>query len=374
MMTAHRPDGDYKMNKKEWIGKSVYDITTPAVVIEESILDKNLKFLSDYFNGKKCVLRPHFKSNKCVTIARKQVALPNTSGITCAKLSEAEQLVAGGIGDVLIANQVIGMEKTQRIALLNKKAKVRVAVDSELGIRQLSDTAAAAGVTIGVLVEVDIGMNRGGVKAGQEVFDLVDIIAKNPGVTFDGLQSYEGHIVVLDDYDERKRRVEEDMAPLLETRRKLEEMGYNNLFISSGGTGTYDITGQIEGIDELQSGSYALMDTAYKKIRPEFDYARYILATVISKRGDTISTDVGLKGMGSEYGIPEIVNYSQANNLYVAEEHTVFNNMAGVKIGDKLKIIPPHGCTTSNLHARYWIADDDKITDIWPIEGRGCIE
>lgn len=151
-------------------------------------------------------------------------------------------------------------------------------------------------------------------------------------------------------------------------------MGYNNLFISSGGTGTYDITGQIEGIDELQSGSYALMDIAYKKIRPEFDYARYILATVISKRGDTISTDVGLKGMGSEYGIPEIVNYSQANNLYVAEEHTVFNNMAGVKIGDKLKIIPPHGCTTSNLHARYWIADDDKITDIWPIEGRGCIE
>jgi D-serine deaminase-like pyridoxal phosphate-dependent protein len=361
------------MNRRELIGKSVNMLTTPAVVIEEDALDKNLKLLDGFFEDKRCKLRPHFKSHKCVTLAKKQLAYPNTVGITCAKLSEAEQLVKGGVSDVLIANQVIGAEKVKRIAAMNKDAVVRLAVDSEIGINQLNEAAVEAGVKIGVLVEVDIGMNRGGVLPGQPVMDLVKLISEREGLSFDGLQSYEGHIVTLENYKERKRQVKAAMAPLLETRRKLEESGYK-IFISSGGTGTYDITGAIDEIDELQCGSYALMDTAYNKIRPEFEYARYILTTVISKRGSTISCDVGLKGMGAEYGIPEIVGYPQAKNLYVAEEHTVFDNMGNVEIGAKLKIIPPHGCTTSNLHKHYWIAKDDLISGLWPIEGRGCIE
>ena len=363
---------EFIVNIKEWLDKSVYELPTPSIIVEEEVLNRNLKLLSDYFNGKKCKLRPHFKSHKCVTLAKMQLAMPNTTGITCAKLSEAEQLVAGGVRDVLIANQVIGKDKVLRIADMNKKAKVRVAVDSEIGIKQLNDAAIEAGVKIGVLIEVDIGMNRGGINPGQQVIDMASLISSQPGLTLDGLQSYEGHIVTLEDYDERKKQVEEAMAPLIETRRKLEDLGHN-LFVSSGGTGTYDITGQIEGIDELQSGSYALMDSVYKKIRPEFEFARYILVTVISKRGNTISTDVGLKGMGAEYGMPEVVGQPLTEALYVAEEHTVFNNV-DAQIGDKLKLIPPHGCTTNNLHAHMWVAQNNIIKDVWPIEGRGCIE
>ena len=251
------------MNINKWQGKSIYELPTPSIIIEVDELDANLKLLSDYFNGKKCKLRPHFKSHKCVTLAKKQLTMANTIGITCSKLSEAEQLVKGGVRDVLIANQVIGKDKVKRIAEMNKKAKVRVAVDSEIGIKQLNDAAIEAGIIIGVLIEVDIGMNRGGIDPGQAVIDMANIISTNPGLILDGLQSYEGHIVTLEDYDERKKQVEEAMAPLIETRRKLEDLGHN-LFISSGGTGTYDITGRIEGIDELQGGSYALMDSAYK--------------------------------------------------------------------------------------------------------------
>ncbi len=355
-----------------WTGRKVGQLPTPVIVADIEALRFNLEKLSAYFKEKHCKLRPHFKSHKCVTLARMQMEYGNATGITCAKLSEAEQLVSGGIRDVLIANQVIGMDKVRRIAGMNLRATVRVAVDSLTGIRQLSKAAEEKGVTIGVLVEVDIGMNRGGVLPGEPVVKLAEVIADTPGLRFDGLQSYEGHIVVLEDYDERKRRVKQDMAPLIETRRMLESLGYT-VFISSGGTGTYDITGNIEGIDELQCGSYALMDAAYKKIRPEFKNARYILSTVISKRGNTVTADVGLKGMGAEYAMPEVTGHPEARVLYVAEEHTVIENM-DVEVGEKIRLIPPHGCTTNNLYERMWITKNNIIEDAWPLEGRGCLE
>ncbi len=357
---------------QKWIGKSVDDLTSPAIIADIDLIQQNLELLSNYFRNKKCKLRPHFKSHKCVTLAQRQVACDNTVGITCAKLSEAEQLVAGGIKDVLIANQVIGLDKATRIAALNQQATVRVAIDSQIGIEQLSVAAQELGVTIGALVEVDIGMNRGGVLPGKPTIDLAESVSKTPGLQFEGLQSYEGHIVTLEDYEERKRRVIEEMKPLIETKRILEERGLP-VILSSGGTGTYDITGHIDGIDELQCGSYALMDSAYKKIRPEFQCARFILSTVISKRGDTITADVGLKGMGAEYAKPEVINHPNAEVLYVAEEHTVLKNI-NVNIGEKIRLIPPHGCTTNNLYSQMWISQNNTIIDVWPIEGRGCLE
>jgi len=357
---------------KKFKGKMLDVLPTPSIVADIDAIDANLSRMDSFFEDSVCKLRPHFKSHKCVTLAKRQMSYSNTVGITCAKLSEAEQLVAGGIGDVLIANQIIGNDKVKRVAAMNRNSVVRVVVDSKQGIAQLSNAAKNTGVEIGVLIEVDIGMNRGGVKAGKPVIELAEIISQTEAMRLDGLQSYEGHIVTLDNYEERKRRVNEDIKPLLETRKTLEQKGFS-LFISSGGTGTYDITGKITGIDELQCGSYALMDSAYKDIRPEFLNARYILATVLSVRDNTISLDVGLKGMGAEYGIPQIIGYPDAENLYVAEEHTVFQN-AKANIGDKLPIIPPHGCTTNNFYPHMWIVQDEVIVGVWPIEGRGCLE
>jgi D-serine deaminase-like pyridoxal phosphate-dependent protein len=361
-----------EFHQHRWLGKLVEELPTPVIVAEVEKIEKNLTYLSKYFRDKQCKLRPHFKSHKCVTLARQQIDCDNTVGITCAKLSEAEQLVAGGLTDVLIANQVIGMDKSKRVAELNQQATVRVAVDSPKGIAQLSDAAKERGITIGVLVEVDIGMNRGGVLPGKPTLDLVEIVAVTPGLRFNGLQSYEGHLVTLENYEERKHRVTKAMYPLLKTKQILEHKGYS-VILSSGGTGTYDITGDIKGIDEVQCGSYVLMDAAYKKIRPEFECARFILTTVISVRGNTITTDVGLKGMGAEYAKPEIVGHPNAEVLYIAEEHTVIRNLI-VGIGDKIRMIPPHGCTTNNLYSHIWISKNDSIIDVWPIEGHGCLE
>ena len=356
----------------KWMGEKVETLPTPCIVAEIDKLEKNLDMMDTWFAGKKAALRPHFKSHKCVELARRQIEMPHTTGITCAKTSEAEQLVEGGIRDVLIANQVIGTDKTDRVAAMNRKAQVRVAVDSRTGIEQLARSAEKMQVETGVLIEVNIGMNRGGVEPGEETLELAAYIDSVKGVHLDGLQAYEGHLVMIEAYEERKKRVEKDMMPLLETRKMLEKIGYH-IFISSGGTGTYDITGNIEGIDEIQCGSYALMDTSYKKIRPEFRNARYVLATVLTVRKDIVVADVGLKGLGNEYGTPVIIGHPDAQVLYVAEEHIV---MKGVKaaIGEKIKILPPHGCTTNNLYPRMWISRDGIITDIWDIEGRGCLE
>ena len=121
------------------------------------------------------------------------------AGITCAKLSEAEKLVAGGIMDVLIANQVVGQGKTRRLAALNRTAKVRSVVDSTENVRELDDAAREVGAVIPVLVEVDVGMGRCGVPPGSPAIDLARQIAAAGSLQFDGLQGYEGHLVCLAD-------------------------------------------------------------------------------------------------------------------------------------------------------------------------------
>jgi D-serine deaminase-like pyridoxal phosphate-dependent protein len=115
------------------------------------------------------------------------------------------------------------------------------------------------------------------------------------------------------------------------------------------------------------------MDSSYKKIRPEFENARYVLATIISDQKECKTVDVGLKGVGAEYGTPEVIAYPEAKSLGFAEEHLVFEKL-DASIGDKIRLIPPHGCTTNNLYARMWITRDDIIEDVWAIEGRGCLE
>jgi D-serine deaminase-like pyridoxal phosphate-dependent protein len=361
------------MPKNPLIGLPVSAISTPASVVDLDRLEQNLRCMSDYFAARPCKLRPHFKSHKCVELARRQLAAGSCSGITCAKLSEAEQLAAGGITDILIANQVVGPDKAHRLAALNRKATVRCAVDSLDNARELAVAARETCARIPVLVEVDVGMKRCGVSPGAPALKLAQEIVRLPELRFDGLQGYEGHVVALPDRNERTQRTREALTPLIETRRLIERAGVPVAIVSSGGTGTYDITGNIKGIDEVQCGSYALMDGSYARVRPEFVVARWILATVISSHAGWSVVDVGVKGLGCEFGPPIVAGCPGAKARYTAEEHTPFDGLAA-KVGDKVRLIPSHGCTTQNLYRTMWVTRGDKIVDVWPIEGAGCLE
>ena len=306
------------MRYEDLVGRPVESVPTPAMLVEADSLEHNLRLMAGFFADRPCKLRPHFKSHKCVTLAHRQLAVGNAAGVTCAKLAEAEALVAGGIQDVLIANQVVGADKARRLAALNHTAVVHCAVDSAQNLAELGEAARRADVTIGVLIEVDIGMKRCGVQPGTDALTLAMLAAKTKGLRLDGLQGYEGHLVMIADPSERRCKTLEAMNVLVEQRRLLETSGLPCAIVSGGGTGTYDITGTVEGIDEVQAGSYALMDCHYRKLRPEFRNAMSILTTVISSTGSKAVVDVGLKGMGNDFGLPVVIDQPDAKVLYIA--------------------------------------------------------
>ena len=362
------------MDPFSWKGLPLAGIDTPSLLVDAGALQANLDRMAEYFANRPCGLRPHFKSHKCTHIARLQMQA-GAVGITCAKLGEAETLAEAGIRDLLIANQIVGEMKIARLVELARRSDPITAVDSAENVRALSKAAAAGKVEIRLLVEVDLGMKRCGVPPGAPALELARLITSLPGIKFAGLQGYEGHLVALRDKAERTEKTRAALKTVVETRRLLESAGIPVSIVTGGGTGTYNVTGDFAGYDEVQAGSYALMDWWYGDIRPEFQQAMSILATVISRPTPELAIlDVGRKGIGAEFGPPRIKNLPGASVAnFGSEEHTSIALPQGfeIGIGGHLELIPSHGCTTSNLYREIIAHRQGVVADIWPIEGSG---
>jgi D-serine deaminase-like pyridoxal phosphate-dependent protein len=352
-------------------------VDTPSLLLDAEALEANLQRMAAFFTRRHCKLRPHFKSHKCTTIARMQMKA-GAVGITCAKLGEAEVVADAGIRNILIANQIVGPLKIQRLVDLCRRADPMVAVDSWDNVKALAAGAQAAGVSIGVLVEVDVGMERCGAAPGQAALELARRVAASPGLRFEGLQGYEGHCVDLRDETERTDKTRQSLKLLVGTRRLIEAAGLRVNIVSGGGTGTYDITGDCDGVDELQAGSYAAMDWWYGDIRPEFKQAMSILTTVISRpKAGLVIIDVGRKGVGAEWGAPRVKDLPGSEVAsFGSEEHMKISvpPASTLKVGDRLEIIPSHGCTTSNLYSEFVVHKNGLVMERWPIEGRGKLQ
>ena len=359
------------------ISKPLATVDTPALLLDLDALQHNIRIMASFFATRQCRLRPHFKSHKCTQIARLQMDA-GAVGMTCAKLGEAEVLADAGIRDILIANEIVGPLKIGRLIALSARANPMVAVDSAENVRMLSAHAVGAGVTVRVLVEVDIGMGRCGVAPGQPAADLAALVTSLPGLKFEGLQGYEGHCVDLRDDAERVRQTRAAIELLVGTRRLVERSGLLVRIVSGGGTGSYDINGNTDGIDEVQAGSYAAMDWWYTDIRPEFKQAMSILTTVVSRTKPRIAIiDVGRKGVGAEWGPPRLKNPVDGRVLsYTSEEHMTIELGTGreMNVGDRMEIIPSHGCTTSNLYREFVVHKGGEVVANWPIEGSGKLQ
>ncbi len=359
------------------ISNTLATIDTPALLLDLDALRQNIDTMASFFAARRCRLRPHFKSHKCTQIARLQIDA-GAVGMTCAKLGEAEVLADAGIRDILIANEIVGPLKIGRLMALCARANPMVAVDSADNVRMLSAHAAASGIVVRVLVEVDIGMGRCGVAPGQPALDLAALVTSLPGLKFEGLQGYEGHCVDLRDAGERVSKAHAAIGLLVDTRRLIERAGIAVQIVSGGGTGTYDINGNTDGIDEVQAGSYAAMDWWYTDIRPEFRQAMSVLATVASHTKTRFAIiDVGRKGIGAEWGPPRLKNGDDGRVVsYTSEEHMTVELTGNreFKVGDRMEIIPSHGCTTSNLYREFVVHQNGKVVAVWPIEGSGKLQ
>ena len=213
------------------------DLETPALIIEETVMEENMDRMMDMLDGTRIQLRPHYKTHKSTDIAWMQVE-KGAKGITCSKLSEAEDLVKAGIYDILIANQVVQPSKIMRLASLAGMCRMTVCVDSEQNIRDLSAAAVLAGSTIHCYVELDIGMKRCGVTTFEEFYKLAALLEELPGVSYDGIQAYAGHLAHEYDQEKRENAFDVNEARLKELIAYLDARGIKNNEVSGCSTGS----------------------------------------------------------------------------------------------------------------------------------------
>lgn len=368
-------------SSEPFIGMQKTELDTPALLIDLDKMEANIQTMADFFTTVNAMLRPHVKTHKTPIISHKQIAA-GAIGVTCAKLGEAEAVIHAGVRDVLIANQVVGSHKIARLINLARHSEIMVAVDNPQNVRDISAAAAAKGVTVRMLVEVNVGMNRCGVESGKPALELAKQIRQSPNLKFEGLMGYEGHTVAKPDLKEREANVREAMQHLIDAKHYLEKHGVEVSIMSGGGTGTFNITGSIPEMTEVQAGSYVFMDSTYRNVEgvgEQFDCSLSVLATVVSRPApDRIIVDTGLKVLAKEFGIPQPIGITGVEMTGLSEEHGTLKFVGQVSDtdvpltpGDKIEILPTHCCTTVNLHDRYYGIRNGIVESVWDIAARG---
>ncbi len=303
------------------IGQPLDALDSPQLLLDLDVIDANLKRMFDAGKQRGVNVRTHFKSLKCGGLA-KYIQAHGGATFLCAKLNEAEVLADAGISDILIANQIVSPQKMQRLANLAKRVQLRVCVDHADNIDQLSKAMQAAGATLGVLVEIDIGMARCGVLPGDAAVPLAQRISKSPGLRFDGLQGYDGHLQLIADAKERRGKCLEGLEQLTGTRRLIEKAGIPVAIVTGAGTGTWEFVAGFPGVTEIQPGSFVLMDCIYHPVRPEFGCSLSIFATVMSVQTKWYTLDAGSKAISKDFGMPQIKGKPAEAATRLSEEHT----------------------------------------------------
>ncbi|MGB3549498.1 MAG: alanine racemase [Candidatus Binatus sp.] len=326
---------------------NIHDLQTPALLADADVLEHNLKTMAAAVPGPR--LRPHVKAHKCTALAKMQARFGHKS-FTCATIREIEGMAAAGLGDdLLLANEVLD---ARRLAAVN--ARVTVAVDSVPTIL----AAAQAGIKE-VLIDINVGLPRCGCAPG-DAGRLADL-ARGKGLNVRGVMGYEGHVVGLDDRTTRQTLTANAMELLLQGHRAA-----GGDIISAGGTGTYDIN---VWANEIQAGSYVLMDTTYAKLGLPFRQGLTVLATVISVSSSYAVGDCGLKALGMDHGNPSIDGGHQV--LFVSDEHVTFVPASPLKPGDQIRVMPAHIDPTIAYHERMRLVRGEEILETWPIDLRG---
>jgi D-serine deaminase-like pyridoxal phosphate-dependent protein len=344
------------------------------LLIDLNLMEENIHRMSQYFSTIKSKLRPHTKTHKSPILAHEQIKA-GAMGICCQKLGEAEVMVNSGINDILITNEIVDLEKIERLVTLTRYSDVKVVVDNLQIAKTTSKIALKHGVQLGILVEVDIRNKRCGLPPGKPSIEFVKKVIKLKGLNFCGLMGYEGPFFELQNFKERKVAAHKLLNLLKETVEMIENDGIDVKIVSAGSTGTYNITGKYPKVTEIQAGSYIFMDSTYRKLKGiDFNCALTVLATVISRPIPTrVIINVGLKAITSEFGMPLVKNMDEAKVIHLSEEHGIIqvNPSNKIKVRDKIELIPSHCCTTVNLHEWYYGVRDDAVEVVWPITARG---
>jgi D-threonine aldolase len=363
------------------VGASLENVDTPALVVDLDALDGNIARMSKAVEDSPVRLRPHAKSHKCPEIARRQIAA-GAVGVCSQKVSEAEALVAGGVADVLITNEIVGERKVARLARLAREAKVSVLADDAGNVAQLDAAARAERVRLDVLVEIDVGAHRCGIEPGAPALVLAKRVAECRNLRFGGLHAYHGSAQHLRSAAERRAAIAAAAEKTQVTKRLIENAGIACEIVTGAGTGTFLLEGASRVFNEIQPGSYVFMDADYNRNAweegwPRFEQSLFVLTAVMSTpAADRAVVDAGLKASSVDSGMPLVHERPGVEYVKASDEHGVLKiaaSSSAPKLGEKLLLVPGHCDPTVNLYDCLVCVRNGTVEALWPIAARGAM-
>lgn len=355
------------------VGLTLNDIETPFLWVDLDKLDANIRLVAALCADANVGWRPHIKGIRIPDVARKMLDA-GALGVTCATVGEAELMAGAGIRDLLIAHQIASPRKWARIAALCRSADVKVAVDSEVMLPGLGEAARAAGVEIGVLLEVDTGMRRAGVQPGEPAVALARRVRETPGLRFRGVMGWEGHTPDMEPAEKKRAEVEKAVGLLVGTARAIRDAGCPCDIVSCGGTGTVMLAPRVPGVTEVQAGGAVFCDVTYRKWGAPTQPALFLRSTVTSRPvPERIICDAGFKTLPTWHNDPEALGVTGVREYGRSAEHGVLRLSVPdhrTKVGDALDFIPAYGDSTVFLHDRLYGVRGGQVEHVWAIEGR----
>lgn len=359
------------------VGQPVADVDTPALLIDLDAFERNLRTMADSVKGRGVRVRAHAKTHKCPEIAKRQIAM-GAVGVCCQKVSEAEALVEGGIGNVLVSNEVVGPAKIARLAALAQRAQIGVCVDHADGVAALE----ASGAKLDVYIEIEVGMGRCGIAPGEPALALAEAIGRSRNLRFAGLQAYHGRAQHLRSTAERRAAIDGAARAVRKTEELLNKHGIECPIVTGAGSGTYMLEVENGAWNEIQPGSYIFMDVDYGRNEwaaplPRFEHSLFVLASVMSRPvADRAIVDAGLKASSVDSGMPAIWQRPGLVYRSASDEHGVVDITSAAQppaLGEKLLLVPGHCDPTVNLYDWYVCVRGGRVEALWPITARGAL-
>jgi D-serine deaminase-like pyridoxal phosphate-dependent protein len=350
-------------------------LDTPALCVDLDIMEANIARIATACHEHGVAWRPHTKGQKVPAIAHKLLA-EGAIGVTCQKLGEAEVMAAAGIRDILVANQIVGDQKIIRLVNLLRHSDVVVAVDDPDNVAALDAAARAKGVRLRVVIEVDIGGNRAGVRPGAVVAALAQQIAEHPGLRFAGVMGWESHATAIQDQAEKERAVAAAVGLLTQSAEACRSAGLPVDIVSCGGTGTYRFTTAQPGVTEIQAGGGIFSDVRYRtKFLVDHPYALTVMTTVTSRPNPRrIICDAGKKSMSSDAAEPSPMGMENVKSVNLSAEHARIELKepdTHLRVGDRVEFVVGYGDTTVHLHEEIYGIRGGAVEIVWPVLGRG---
>jgi D-serine deaminase-like pyridoxal phosphate-dependent protein len=354
------------------VGLHRTELPSRALLVELPVLRHNIQAMATHARSG-VPPSPHVKAHKSVDIASMQLDA-GAVGLTVATIAEAVAMGSTSAPHVLLANQVVSEHALSRLHELARDGRLRVAVDSPRGVFAAAALGRSSRTSIELVVEVDIGMGRGGVRSAHEAVVLARIIERTLGVQFVGVMGWEGHVATVLDSVSRKAGAALAIETLMGVVARLQEADHECVVIAAGGTNTFDTTGLDTRVTEIQAGTYALMDTGYAQMASAFRPALRMTATVVSRHGGRAVLDIGTKTLAAtELARPVVLDLPDSTILDMHEEHAIVAvGATSVRLGDAVEVVPSYAAGTVNLHDHYLVIDADHVVDVWPIAARSA--